>query len=91
MAVSAEHEARYNIDGFDTTVRGVIANEYQQGPEDGNPVPRSGISWIEDSLLMILTASSDAQPNRTRSATTSTDSSRRTSSGNRSGSMIETA
>lgn len=56
-----EAAARANDDDRNTTVRGLPAIEYEQSKQGGNDVPRSGISWVENSLAIDVTATEDAR------------------------------
>jgi len=58
---SAEESEYANNEDFDATVRGGPASETEPTSDTGDPIPRSGILWIEDSFLMDVSASGDAQ------------------------------
>ncbi|MEM9042198.1 MAG: hypothetical protein AAGD33_20120 [Actinomycetota bacterium] len=45
----------------DTTIRGVPATEWTDGPENGATVGRRGLSWVEASYLVQVTSSGDAR------------------------------
>lgn len=61
--VSAEDEAASLADDdFDSTVRGLPADEWTDDPEfNRTPIPRSGITWFEDSHQMQVSATGTAQ------------------------------
>ncbi len=60
--MTAEEAARNATDDFNTTVRGVPANEYQQDSDDAGNVSRTGLDWVEGSLQISLTATGAAEP-----------------------------
>jgi len=60
--LSADEQMQYtDDDDLNTTVRGFPASEYGPNAGEGDPVQRSGIRWIEGSLLISMSASGDAQ------------------------------
>jgi len=59
--LSDDEQAQYTSDDLDTTVRGVPSSQYQQDAEGGDTPAHTGITWIENSLLISVTATGDAQ------------------------------
>lgn len=60
--MTAEDAAQNATDDFNTTVRGVPANEYQQDSDGAGNVSRTGLDWVEESLQISLTATGEAEP-----------------------------
>lgn len=55
-------EANLADDEFDSTVRGVPADEWTDDPAaSGSPIPRAGITWFENSYQMQVSATGAAQ------------------------------
>ena len=58
----AADEASLADDDFDSTVRGVPADEWTDDPAaSGSPAPRAGITWFENSYQMQVSATGAAQ------------------------------
>ncbi len=60
--VTAEEAAQNATDDFNTTVRGVPANEYQQDSDGAGNVSYTGLEWVEQSLQISLTATGATEP-----------------------------
>jgi hypothetical protein len=60
--MTAEDAARNATDDFNTTVRGIPANEYQQDSDGSGNVAYTGLDWVEESLQISLTATGEAEP-----------------------------
>ena len=59
--ITSEEAAQNATDDYNTTVRGLPANEYQQDPDGASTVSRTGLDWVEESLQISLTATGDAE------------------------------
>ncbi len=53
--------AQNATDDFNTTVRGIPANEYQQDSDGSGNVTFTGLDWVEESLQISLTATGEAE------------------------------